>query len=136
MKKQALVLLGVSLVFSLSAFLPASADDTTESVKKIMGALNKGPKSLSGLLKTALKAEEPNWTGIQKDTKRFAELTDAMSKLKAKKGDGSSWEKLSGAYAADAKELNEAAEKKDKEATAAAFKKLEGSCKSCHSVHK
>ena len=136
MKKQAMVLLGVGLVFSLSAFLPAAADDTTESVKKIMGAMNKGPKSLTGLLKTALKAQSPNWTVIQKDTKRIAELTDALTKLKPKKGDGSSWEKLSTAYAADAKALDEAAGKKDKAAAEAAFKKLGGSCKSCHDAHK
>ena len=136
MKKQATSLLGVGLIFSASALLPASADETTESVKKIMGAVNKGPKSLTGLLKTAFKADEPKWEGIQKDAKRIAELTDAMAKLKPKKGDGASWDKLAGAYAADAKELHEAADKKDKTAALAAFKKLETSCKSCHTAHK
>ena len=136
MKKHAMVLLGAGLVFSLSALLPATAADTTQSVKKIMGAMNKGPKSLTELLKTSLQAENPNWTGIQKDTKRIAELTEALTKLKPKKGDGASWRKLSTAYAAEANTLDEAAQKKDKAAAVASFKTLSASCKSCHTPHK
>lgn len=116
---------------------PAGAEaDAPLTNKQIMEKLNKGPKSLCPVLGKELKEASPPWDEIQKQSKEVAELAEAMAKNKPSKGEAASWEKLTKAYAGDAKALEAAAEKKDKSAAVAAHGKLVMSCKACHAAHR
>lgn len=134
-------LFGAVLAVAVVALVmgPAAADeDKVPTIKEVMGKVNKGPKALSGMLGKELKAGDPDWSEIQKHTKEVAKLVAALEKNTPKKGEEDSWKQLTKDYAAKAKELDEAAEKKDKDAALAAHKKISGMafCKSCHSVHR
>jgi cytochrome c556 len=125
----ALVVLGASV-------LAAQGDDKTPTIEQIMEKLHKGGGSQLAKLKTALKASSPDWKAIQKSTKLFAEFGAALPKNKAPKGDQADFEKLGEAYAANAKALNEAAEKEDLDTVKSTFRKIATSCKACHTAHK
>ncbi len=130
---------GALAVLAVVALLagPAGAEaDGQLTSKQIMAKLNKGPMSLCPTLGKELKAKSPPWDEIQKQTKEFAELAEALTKAKPSKGEAASWEKLTKAYAMDAKDLNEAAQKKDQKAAVSAHSKLAKSCKECHTAHK
>lgn len=134
-------LFGSILAFSIIALIlgPAAADeDKVPSIKDVMKKVNKGPTSLSVTLGKELKAGEPNWSEIQKHTKEVAKLVAALEKNMPRKGSADSWKDLTKEYVASAKELDEAAEKKDKDAALAAHKKISGMavCKSCHTAHR
>ncbi len=123
------------LVSILGAGL-AGAADKAMSIKQIMKRLNGGPKSLNGMLRQELRADDPAWDDIQDQTKEFAELAEALCKTTPKRGAAESWAKFTETYAKNAKALNEAAQSKDRRAARAAQAKLGGSCMSCHRVHK
>lgn len=110
--------------------------DKVPTIKEIMGKLNKGENSLCPTLGKALKADSVNWTDIQPKTKEFQEFADALGKNPPPKGEKSNWEKLTKAYAAAAKELNDAAVKMDQKAAQAAQTTLANACKACHTEHR
>ena len=113
----------------------AAADDP-ESISKIMSTLHKGKKAPMSVLKTALKSDTPDWAAVKKESEAYAKHSADMPKNDPPKGDAEAFKKLAKAYADFAKDLEGAAKKEDLAATQAAFKKISGSCKSCHEAHK
>jgi hypothetical protein len=129
-----------SLLIVLAAW-SHSADAQGEkplTAKEIMGKLNKGDKALCPTIGKELRAEEPAWDQIQQDAKNFTTYAEALSKARAPKGEMESWEKLTKAYAGDAKALEEAAGKRDKKAAQTALARLADmkTCGACHSAHR
>jgi cytochrome c556 len=116
--------------------IPADGGKKSPTVKEIMGKLNKGPTALTPALGKALKAAEPDWEKILEQTKTYIEQVGDLAKNDAPKGTKESWEKLTKAYAENAKALNEAAKKKDVQAAKTAQAKLAGSCRVCHMAHR
>jgi cytochrome c556 len=127
--------LAVLMAAVLSTGLAGAADETP-TIKDVMNKLHKGAKSPLGQLKTQLKAESPDWEKIQKETKDFVILGASLSKNDPPKGDAQAYKTLASNYYQHAKDLDDAAQKKDGEAAQKAFSKLSTSCKACHSAHK
>ena len=115
---------------------PLFATDKILTNKEIMVKLNQTPKGLCPVIGKAVKEKEPKWSEIQAQAKEFAELTAALAKNDPPKGSKESWEKLTKAYAKNAKDLADAAENMDYKKAIAAHAKLRTSCKSCHDSHK
>jgi XXXCH domain-containing protein len=105
-------------------------------IKGIMNKLTKGRQSLTSVIGEELKQDPPPWDTIQPQTKEFVELASSMSKYDPPKGSKESWEKQTSAYTESAKELDKAAQTKDKAAALAAHDKLATSCKACHDAHR
>ncbi len=124
------------LVVLAATVLAASSDDNTPTIKQVMDKLHKGGSSPLATLKKGLAASSPDWKAIEKSTKLFAEFGPALPKNEAPKGDQEDFKKLANAYAANAKALNEAAQQEDLAAAKAAFRKIGGSCKACHTAHR
>src|SRR3954469_14555784 len=113
-----------------------AADDKVPSVEDIMKMVNKKKGGLHSDVADLLKAGSIDWNTVQDKTKKYAAMADFLGKNDPPQGDKSSWEKMTKAYAADAKSLNSAAEKKDKAGASAARGKLGKSCMGCHKVHR
>jgi cytochrome c556 len=127
----------LALVALIAGVTSASADsEKTPSIKEVMGKLNKGPDCIKSVLTKELKADQPNWQEIQKQTKEYVQGTVALEKATPKKGDKESWTKQTKAYHDGAVALDAAAQSKDKGATVAANSKLGTSCMSCHQQHR
>lgn len=117
--------------------LAAGADDaTTPSIKEVMTKLHKGANAPLSKLKTALKAESPDWTSIRISTAQVTVLGASLPKNAPPKGEKADYERRARAYLANAKDLNAAAKAEDKAQAQAALDKLGASCKDCHSAHK
>ncbi len=128
----AAVLVGLAVTLG-----PSGAEEKKDpSIKEIMTKAHKGADSLIGKLTRELKADTPEWEPIQKQTKELAELGASLSKATPPQGEKESWEKLTKAYVANAKEMVEAAGKKDKDTTAADVMKVTKMCANCHMAHK
>jgi cytochrome c556 len=113
-----------------------AADDKVPSIEDIMQAVNKKKGGLHTDVGDALKAGSVDWETVQKKTKEYSAMADFLGKNEPPKGTKASWEKLTKMYATDAKALNDAAEKKDKAAASATWRKLGGECMGCHKQHK
>jgi cytochrome c556 len=111
-------------------------DEETPSIKTVMEKLHKGKDSPLNTLKAALKAGSPDWESVQKEAKLFKKYGDALPKNDPPKGKKASFEKLAKAYAANAKSLEEAAEKENLKGTRDAMKKISSSCTACHKSHR
>ena len=136
MLRLAAALVGGSLVaFVLAASTPASADDKNPTTEEIMKKLN-GKNGSHKLINKALEANPPDWDLITKHAKIYADLSALLQKNKPEKGDAASWQKLSQAYAKEAKALSDAAAKKDTEKVKETFGKLKESCDTCHENHR
>jgi cytochrome c556 len=116
--------------------LSAGADNEKLTVKELMGKLHKGAKAPLARLKTALKAETPNWKEVQDSSKELVMLGAGLPKTEPPKGDKASFEKLATSYYETAKALDTAAKSENKAETQAALGKIGASCKTCHSAHK
>jgi cytochrome c556 len=125
---------GLGLVaFSLA--LPVSADDKAPPIDEIMKKLH-GKAGSHKVIGKGLDAAELDWEAIAKHAKIYADLAASLDKNTPEKGDKKAWDKLSQAYAKDAKALADAAAKKDKEAAKAVFGRLKESCDACHENHR
>jgi cytochrome c556 len=113
-----------------------AADDKAPTVEEIMKKVNAGKGAIHRTLKTDLDTANPNWAEIQKKTKEYSALADFLGKNDPPKGDKADWEKQTKAYAASAKALYEAAQKKDKATAMAVHGKISKSCMGCHRQHK
>jgi hypothetical protein len=128
---------GLALVTGAVLLLNASgADDKPPSIKDIMNKAHKGGDSLIQAVGKDLKADTPDWEDAAKKSKELLELGSALGKNNPPKGEKDSWEKLTKLYADTAKELDDAVQKKDKDAALTAHKKLAGSCMNCHRAHR
>ena len=116
--------------------MAARADDSTPSIKEIMGKLHKGANAPLAKLKTALKTDTPDWKDVQDLSKDFVILGAGLAKNEPPKGDKSAFVKLADAYYQNAKALDDAAKAEDKAKAQAALSKIGASCKACHSAHK
>ena len=128
-----LLALGAVLVL---ATRPAGASDKVPEIKEIMAKLNK-PGGLRPNLGEDLQADELDWPMIQKETKQFVDLVAALGKNTPPIGGKDSWDKLTRSYLADAKAMDDAAQRKDKKGALAAHARMSSNdfCKSCHTVH-
>ena len=125
---------GCLVAFVLAGSTPVSADDKNPSTEEIMKKLN-GKNGSHKLIGKALDAG-PDWDTITKHAKIYADLAALLQKNKPEKGDAASWQKLSQAYAKEAKALSDAAAKKDAEKVKETFVKLKESCDTCHENHR
>jgi cytochrome c556 len=115
---------------------PPGKGASSPEIRAIMVKLNKGLSSLGTVIGEALKAEKPAWETIQPQTKEYAQLAGDLAKHEPAKGSKESWTKLAGEYAGLAKELDKAAQAKDKAAASAAQEDLGASCMACHRQHR
>jgi hypothetical protein len=132
----AAALAALAVTFSRSGAEPNKDKDKDISIKDIMTKAHKGADSLIGKLDKELKDTEPDWGPIQKQTKELVDLGTALSKATPPKGDKESWEKLTKAYVDNAREMDAAAQKKDRDVTAARLKTTTTMCGKCHPLHK
>jgi len=130
------VVLGIVLALLVDSLEAQNAKPPT--IKEIMAKLNKGPNSLCPSIGKDLRADEPKWNDIQKEAKAFAGFAEELPKLKPPRGDKANWDKLAKTFADNAKALDEAAQKKDKEAAQAVHKRLADmkNCNACHDAHR
>ena len=105
-------------------------------VKEIMKRMNKGNDALMPVVRKELQYPSPNWTDIQKHTKEYNELACNMEKNSPPMGTKDSWAQLTKGYASITQELENAAQKQDKNAALAAHAKLKTTCTSCHKAHR
>ena len=116
--------------------ISAGADDATPSIKEVMGKLHKGTSSPLAKLKTALKADTPDWKAVQNLSKDFVTLGACLAENKPPRGDESAYEQLANSYYENAKSLAAAAKAEDKASAQVALNKIGASCKTCHAAHK
>lgn len=114
----------------------ATADEPSPTIKQAMGKLHKGQTGALNVLKKALGTDKPDWKGVQKTTKLVAELSESITGLEPPQGDKAGYEKLSKAYATNAKALQDASDKEDLAGSKAALGKLNMSCMPCHKAYK
>jgi hypothetical protein len=101
-----------------------------------MGKLHKGADAPLAKLKTALKADPPDWRDIQDKTKDFVIFGAALTKNTPPRGDKADFEKHADAYYQNAKALDAAAKAGGRAEAQAALNRIGASCKACHSAHK
>jgi cytochrome c556 len=130
------IAMGLALMGLLSAGLATGADDDkVPSISTIMKKANGGPKGLCAMVGMDLKAKEPDWDKIQKETKELAACIAFLPKNKAPKpikGDAEQWDKFCKDYVDVSKTLLAAVDKKEQKDAQAAHKKMVSSCGSCH----
>jgi cytochrome c556 len=136
MKRFALSILGLAALLAVSAPPTPAQGEKPSEVKEIMVKANKTGTGLYSIVVQELRQDDTNWDEVKKDAKEIARLGAMLSKLDPPKGEKDSWQKLTKAYAENAKALDTAAAKMDKDATKAASAKLGESCDVCHKAHR
>jgi cytochrome c556 len=111
-------------------------DEETPSIKTVMEKLHKGTKSPLSSVKAALKGNSPDWEEVQKEAKLFKKYGEALPKSDPPRGKKEAYAKLAKAYASSAKAFEEAAERENLKGARDAFKKITGSCTTCHKSHR
>ncbi len=130
--------LGVGLtVLGLSAVLVAAGQDKDKvpEVGEIMDKAHTAKKGLKALIDAEVKKPKPNWETVQKQSKEYLTLAEALAKNDPPKGDKKSWVKLAKEFAEEVKSLDDAAKKKNAKGLLEASKKLGGKCDACHDAH-
>src|SRR5215831_13159088 len=82
-----------------SAWDVAAADNKAATPHDIMTKINKGRNCLHLKVGSSLKQDKVDWPAVQKITKEYSDLAADLGKNDPPKGDKSSWEKLTTAYA-------------------------------------
>jgi hypothetical protein len=108
----------------------------TPTIKAVMGALTKGPNSLTTVIGKELEADPIPWETVQSQTKEYARLAAELGKNGPPKGEKNSWDALTLAWSETANALDKASQAKDADAALDAHGKLAGSCMACHRAHR
>jgi cytochrome c556 len=133
-KRLLAALLGTTALLALRPVGARNADGP--SVKEIMRQANK-PTGIYFNLGQDLKDDNPAWPDIQKEAADLAKLANSLRKAAPPRGDKDSWDKLTKAYADNAKALVQASAKMDQAAARAAHAKMGGNaCMACHKAHR
>jgi hypothetical protein len=136
-KKRLALMMGTVAVLGLIGLGgQAEGQDGGASIKKVMGKLHGKGKGLLFSVQKGLQAETPDWPAIKKSSKLIAELSATITDVEPPKGEKDNYSKLSKAYLASAKDLQEAADAEEIDKAKASTKKLMGTCKTCHAAHK
>jgi hypothetical protein len=130
------MVLAVCAAAGLALSRSAAQDDKEPSIKQIMTKAHKGGNSLLMKIGKELKGGDVDWSQVREQSKDLVKLGKALTKNEPPKGEKASWETLTKLYQKNATTLDEAVDKKDKDAAVAAHGKLAGSCKACHTAHK
>ena len=107
----------------------------TPTIKEIMAKLHRGPRCLRTVIARDLKAADPDWGEIEKETREFVKLVGELRKKSPPVGTKESWEQLTQVFLDNAKAMASAAQKHDKPAALRAHARM-GNCKTCHDAHK
>ncbi len=106
------------------------------SIKQIMNKAHKGGDALLTKLGKELNSDDIPWKDVDSQAEELIKLGKALGANKPKKGDDASWKEHTTKYTANAKALEKAAHKMDKDAAKKSFASLKGSCKGCHDNHR
>jgi hypothetical protein len=105
-------------------------------IKEIMAQANK-PSGHYFQIARELKQDSPAWADLATHAKELARLGAALCKNAPPKGDRAGWDRLTKAYADQAKSLEQAVAAKDRKAALTAFAALGGNaCTECHKAHR
>lgn len=132
MRQRISVLVGLLVAFT--AVGAAAWDDKVPDIHTIMSKGNK-KNGLRDKIVADVRKSSPDWATVQTHAKDFYALAEALPKNKAPKGEADSWNKLANEYVKVVGEMNEAAQKKNKDKVLAANQQLMKSCKACHDLH-
>jgi hypothetical protein len=124
----------IGLLFGVG--MAVLAGGKVPSIEEIMDKAHANKTGLRAKISDEAKKASPDWATIQKQSKEFVGLAEALAKNDCPKGDKTSWQKLTKEYAEQVKDLDKAAAKKDAKALTAANQKLNANCASCHEKHR
>ena len=123
----------ISLLFGVGLVL---AGGQVPSIEDIMEKAHANKTGLRAKIAEEVKKPSPDWSTVQKQSKEFVSLAEALAKNNVPKGDKSSWQKLTKDYAEQVKDLDKSVAKKDAKAVTAANQKLNANCTTCHEKHR
>ncbi len=133
MKRIVFAVCGLGL---LALTVPVSAQGDKLTVKEVMRKVNKESGSLFPTIRKGLNADNPDWADLQKQAKELVTLVESLAKKEPPHGEKASWAKFTKDYAADAKALADAGQKKSKDEMISAHTKITKVCKACHDAHR
>lgn len=114
----------------------AMVGNQTASTHDIMEKIGEGPNSLTAQLDAAIKADPIVWEDLDKLLAEYTKLAGSMSTGRPPVGGLETWRPLTQDFTTKSIAVQEAAKKKDKDATVAAFTQLTMTCAECHKNHK
>ncbi|MFM7845290.1 MAG: cytochrome c [Planctomycetota bacterium] len=114
----------------------AMVGNQATSTHDIMEKIGEGPNSLTAQLDAAIKADPIVWEDLDKLLTEYTKLAGSMTSGRPPVGGTETWRPLTQNFVAKATAVQEAAKKKDKDATVAAFTQLTMTCAECHKSHK
>jgi hypothetical protein len=120
----------------LACFALGSAAFADLTIKEVMDRAHKGSGSLLDSIGKDLKTDQPDWPGIQKESKELVVLGTALGKAKPPRGEQTNWDKLCRQYIDNAKALDAAVDNKNKDTAQTLQKALKMSCRDCHMAHR
>ena len=123
----AAVVLGVAYLGTAAA-----KDDDIKYIKGCMAFQGKVRKDVPELL----KAKDPNWEDVQKQTKDWVAMAETLGKQKPPRGSDESWKKQTEKYLTTVKDVDSAAQKKDLDGMKKGLGFVSNTCKECHPQHK
>jgi len=110
----------------------AADEPKTKNVKGCMAFQNK----VRGDLGKQVKAKDPKWDDIQKQTKEWVQISQELGTHKPPKGDDKSWKDQTEKYQTNVKAVDDAAGKKDPDGVTKGLQTIGASCMGCHSKHR
>jgi len=106
------------------------------SIRAVMQKQYRVTRAPFVLIKKELDSTMPDWEKAGEAAREFAALAAVLPKNEPKWGEKASWTRFTTLHIDDAKELERAAEARDREAVQTVHRRLETACKACHDAHR
>jgi cytochrome c556 len=116
-------------------YLGTAAADDADKLKDIKGCMAFQGK-LRKEVPDLLKAKNPDWDKVQKESKDWVAMADTLGKQKPPRGTHESWKRQTDKYLGLVKDVDAAAQNKDLDAMKKSMATIGMSCGGCHSQHK
>jgi cytochrome c556 len=114
------------------AYFGAEAAEEIKDIKGCMAFQGKVREDMPELL----KAKNPDWPEVKKQTKDWVAMADTLGKQKPPRGSDESWKTQTTKYLGLVKDVDAAAEKKDLDGMKKGLGIINNSCRGCHTQHR
>jgi hypothetical protein len=126
----------VTGLLAARAWTLAADGARTPSIRAVMHKQYRVTYAPFKVIEKELDAPAPDWDKVAEAARDFVALGAYLDKNEPKWGEKASWQQFTALHMKEAKEMERAADQRDRAALGAVHRRIETACDACHDAHR
>jgi hypothetical protein len=123
-------------LLAVRAWTFAAEGPRTPSIRAVMHKQYRVTRAPFVIIKKELDSAMPDWDKVAEAAREFVALAAYLDKNEPKWGEKESWQQFTALHMKEAKEMERAADERDRAALSAVHHRIGTACDACHDAHR